>query len=277
MLLIASANSFFCECRQKSISEYDFSGKMYKGNVSFLIKTDMDTKLNEQFETEGNAFISAGILKQKRTVKEYHKTDHNSHEIFIDQDVSEIKREYKSGEKFSFYGQSEKSESLLQGKVLKSVYENNEWTKFFIDSDDVSLDVLQLLEMYNFNSRELSISYPNKKIGVGYEWSDVKVFNADLEKRIKLDYTVRFESLENYSGVLCAKFFIKSVRRETTDNSELLLESSGNIYRSVELNMDVGSELKSEVKYIESFNKGSEVWRMIREGNGSIRQGVTLK
>jgi len=269
-LLISIASILAWGCKSNTLGKYNFNEDRYVGDVSFSTETSIRTKLSEQFVSNGVHSVSEGVLEQKRIIRDHQKIDHGIYRIVVDQDFSEMRREYRSGEKFPFYGQISKTDSPLQGAVLESVYENGKWSPFVLKSNDDSSGIFSLLEIYNFDRRELSISYPNKEISVGYVWSGSNVVEVGSGKKVKWSYTAEFKSLETYEGFLCAKFFVRSVRNEVTSSSGLVLRFTGYVYRSVDLNVDVSLESELEVNYEEKFEKDGESWRMIRKGTGSV-------
>lgn len=269
-LLVSIASIFIWGCRPNNVSKYNFNEDRYVRDISFSDETVIQSKLTEQFLSEGAHPVSEGVLEQKRVIKESHEVERGVHQVMVDQDYSETKREYKSGVRFPFYGQTNRVDYPLQGKTLERAYENARWTPFSLSSIDDSSNALLLLEMYNFDRRELAISYPNQDIGIGYLWSGTNMIESGSGKMVTCSYTAEFKSLENCSKYPCAKFFIRSIRNEITSNSKLVLESIGYVYRSVDFNVDIGLDFEFEVNYEETFEKDGEYWRMIRKGEGSI-------
>ncbi len=195
-LLIGVTSIFALGCKPVSIGKYNFNEDRYADDISFFTETIIHSKLTEQFVTKDELPVSNGFLDQRRVIEENHQIESGIHVVIVEKDCSETKREYKSGVKFPFYGQVTRVDCPLQGKTLKRVHKDATWTPFSLANSDDSCETISALETFNLEHEELSISFPNKKIGVGYTWSQTNSIVTSFGKVVTFSYIVNFESIE---------------------------------------------------------------------------------
>ncbi len=273
-LLIGVTSIFALGCKPVSGEKYNFNKDRYADDISFFSETIIHSRLAEQFMTKGDLPVSNGFLDQRRVMEENHQVESGIHVVIVEKDYSETKREYKSGVKFPFYGQVTRVDCPLQGKTLERVHKDAIWTPFSLPNSDDSCDVISALEAFNLEYDELSISFPDEKIGIGYAWSQTNSIVTSFGKVVTFSYRVKFESIEQFSGSMCAKFGIHQVRTEVSEHSKLTFDSRGCSYYSVEYNLAVASAFEFDASYREVFEKDGEEWCMTRVGNGTIKENI---